>query len=55
MFLIGIFLIASGYFILFNVPQQASAEAVMRQAMAGMALSIIGAVFIMLWIFKKTS
>lgn len=54
MFILGIILIIAGYFILFNTSYDESAEIIMRQAIAGILLSILGAGFIMFWIYKRS-
>ncbi|WP_353683963.1 hypothetical protein V4D30_08790 [Thermodesulfovibrio sp. 3907-1M] len=54
MLLVGIVLILIGYFILFSVPSEATPERIMNQAMTGIGLSIAGAIFLIIHIYKKT-
>ncbi|GAB5046947.1 hypothetical protein [Thermodesulfovibrio sp. TK110] len=54
MLLAAIILILIGYFLLFSVPSEVSVERVMNQAIAGMGLSIAGAIFLMIYIYRKT-
>jgi len=54
MFILGIILILAGYFILFNTSSDESAEIIMKQAIAGILLSLLGAGFIMFLIYKRS-
>lgn len=51
---IGFILVCIGYLILFTVPSDATVERVYMQALAGMAISMIGGVFLMIYIYKKS-
>ena len=54
MFILGIIIIISGYLIRFNTSSDESADIIMRQAIAGISLSILGVGFIMFWIYKRS-
>lgn len=52
--LLGLLLVAFGYYLLFNVPLDASPDSLIKRAIAGELLSIAGALLIMLYIFLRT-
>ncbi len=54
MLLVGIILILIGYFILFSVPRDASFERMTIQAIGGIGTSIIGSLFVMVYIYKRS-
>lgn len=52
--LIGIILVSVGYIILFTVPSDATYDRVFRQVFFGIGSSIVGAVLLMIYIYKKS-
>ncbi|MCX8034632.1 MAG: hypothetical protein N3A00_04885 [Thermodesulfovibrio sp.] len=52
--LIGIILVSVGYIILFTVPSEATYDRVFRQVFFGIGSSIVGAVLLMIYIYKKS-
>ncbi|MEO0247870.1 MAG: hypothetical protein ABIM20_07835 [candidate division WOR-3 bacterium] len=52
--LIGLILIIVGYVILFTVPSDGTYERLMTQAFLGMGISIVGAVLLMIYVYKRS-
>ncbi|MCS7203421.1 MAG: hypothetical protein NZ809_03105 [Thermodesulfovibrio sp.] len=52
--IIGIILVIAGYTILFKVPSDAPPERLMIQAFMGMGISIAGAIFLMIYIYRRS-
>lgn len=52
--LIGLILIIFGYMILFTVPSDATFERILIQAFAGMGVSIVGGIFLMIYIYGRS-
>ncbi|MCX7857678.1 MAG: hypothetical protein N2513_06830 [Deltaproteobacteria bacterium] len=51
---LGITLVAGGYYILFFVPSEIPVNEIVRWAIAGQLLSIFGAILIMVHMFLRT-
>lgn len=52
--IIVIILIIVGYIILFTVPSDGTYERLMTQAFLGMGVSIVGAVLLMIYVYKRS-
>lgn len=52
--LLGLVFVVSGYYLLFHVPLDAPPDALVRRAITGEVLSIIGALLIILHIILRT-
>lgn len=53
--IIGLILIIVGYTVLLSVSDSATSERLMIQAFLGMGISIIGSIFLMFYIYKRSS
>lgn len=52
--LIGLIFIIFGYLILFTVPSEATFERIFAQALAGMGVSVVGGILLMIYIYGRS-